>query len=516
MSSDSTPTGESGPKPTRRQVIAALGASGAFGGAAVAGTTDEATGDLGIGGGPMSSELSHLQIDWHEGPESDLPEPGAEGRFYRVTSGGSNYSAGDVLRDDGSSWGLINLGVESLSTVDLESGTPPKDNSRDSRLHRTRGRRRDLSGTIYGRPSKACVAFQIDGTRESAYTKNDPYLDNNVPVGLAVTTDRVGGTGYLTWDQIDELVNQEDWTAMNHAKSHTNFDNLGEDGMREEVYVAHRELLDRGYDPTQYVYAGGSTGGDTGKGIVSELYDYAYGIAEFTFASSQAIRPYDLPRKATESQFNSTADLKAAIDDANTNNVAVHFYTHEIIDGTESDEGPEQTSTQKLRDVINYAQNQGVDIHAPDEALRWCAPQMPFGSGGLSKMRMRPDDGSMRTTLSAGATQTIEDSTESNLVVRDESGDWFYSPPARVFHDFAAGGEQWWRDSNGNLLFRILESGTFNVASGGRLNVKGEFELNPKSSAPSSPTEGDLAYSDGSWTTNSGPHYYDGASWIEM
>lgn len=120
MSSDSTSTDESNWKTSRRKVIAALGAAGVFG-AAAAGSTGDASGDLGIGGGPMSNELSHLQIDWHEGPESDLPDPGVEGRFYRVTSGGSDYSAGDVLRDDGNSWNLLNLSVESLNTGEAQT-----------------------------------------------------------------------------------------------------------------------------------------------------------------------------------------------------------------------------------------------------------------------------------------------------------------------------------------------------------------------------------------------------------
>lgn len=123
MSSDSTPNDdESGLKANRRQVIAALGSAGAFGGAAAVGTGEEAPGDLGIGGGPMSSELSHLQIEWSEGPESDLPAASTEGRFFRVTSGGANYSAGDILRDDGSSWSLINLGVQSLNADSLDIG----------------------------------------------------------------------------------------------------------------------------------------------------------------------------------------------------------------------------------------------------------------------------------------------------------------------------------------------------------------------------------------------------------
>lgn len=405
------------------------------------------------------------------------------------------------------------------STERVSTDLVPLDPNRDARLHRTRGRRRDLTGTVYGRPSKACVAFQIDGTRESAYTNNDPYLDNNVPVGLAVTTDRVGGSGYLTWGQIDELINDEGWEMMNHTKSHTNFNILNESEMREEIYVAHRELLDKGYEPSQFVYTGGDTGGDTGKGIVAELYDYAFGINEFTFADSTAIAPYDLPRKATESQFNSTADLKSAIDTANSNDVAVHFYTHEIIEGVEGDEGPTETSTGKLTDVIAYAQNQGVDILAPDEALRYCAPQMPFGRGGLTKMRMRPDNGTVRTSLAPDSSWVIRDDAGTNRMTVAENDDWFWSPPATIFFDLESGGAVWFRDSSNNLTHRILESGTWNVEADGRLNIKGEFDLDPKTTPPSSPSNGEMAYADGTnWDPGSGEGFYgyEAGAWTKL
>ncbi len=106
----------------RRQVIAALGAAGMLGASGSA-TADETN----VGGGPMSSEISHLNLEWYEGPESDLPSPGVEGRYYRVTSGGALWNTGDVLEDTGDQWQKIDIGAkngnfESLDTEKTESG----------------------------------------------------------------------------------------------------------------------------------------------------------------------------------------------------------------------------------------------------------------------------------------------------------------------------------------------------------------------------------------------------------
>lgn len=107
----------------RRSVIAALGSSGLF--AAMAASQQSSQSSVGIGGGPMSDELSHLNLQWYEGPESELPSAGVEGRFFHVTSDGTNWTTGDVLRDDGNSWSKLDvgLGAARADSVDTDVAT---------------------------------------------------------------------------------------------------------------------------------------------------------------------------------------------------------------------------------------------------------------------------------------------------------------------------------------------------------------------------------------------------------
>ena len=115
-------TGESGRTDNailkRRDVIAGLGAAGIFA-AAASGQSQDSVGAT-IGGGPMSSEVSHLQIEWTEGARSERPDAGVENRYFRVDDR-SDAEFGTIYRDDGSSWQTVDIGVGSLEAEELNN-----------------------------------------------------------------------------------------------------------------------------------------------------------------------------------------------------------------------------------------------------------------------------------------------------------------------------------------------------------------------------------------------------------
>jgi len=127
MSQNTHDTDEPGNRLTRRQIVTALVTTGAIAGTGAAiGSEGEPNDDVNIGGGPMSSELSHLRIDWHQGPESELPNPGVTGRFFLIEDDGGEYSAGTVLEDTGEDWEVVEGlgGGDSLWTDEDGTLTP--------------------------------------------------------------------------------------------------------------------------------------------------------------------------------------------------------------------------------------------------------------------------------------------------------------------------------------------------------------------------------------------------------
>ena len=102
-------------KTTRRGALAALG----LGGLTMLGSSSASAN---IAGGPESDEIAHLARPVYEGPEDDLPGAGVEGRRYTVTDQGGVYPQYTELRDTGSEWSPINLGVGSLNTENADLG----------------------------------------------------------------------------------------------------------------------------------------------------------------------------------------------------------------------------------------------------------------------------------------------------------------------------------------------------------------------------------------------------------
>lgn len=107
---------ESMSKTTRRGLLGALGVAGLA-------SLGSGSASAQLGGGPEADAMSEYRVPTYRVPESDLDSPGVVGRRVEITSGGSSYSAGDQLVDTGSSWELINPGVGSLSTGQLDSVT---------------------------------------------------------------------------------------------------------------------------------------------------------------------------------------------------------------------------------------------------------------------------------------------------------------------------------------------------------------------------------------------------------
>ncbi len=105
---------------SRRAVIGALASAGVIGATTGAASSDTSAA---IGGGPVASEISDLEVRTYSGTFDERPDAGVEGRLYEVYDpGGEEHGA--VFYDDGSSWDKVdrrvqNLYSESINTEEL-------------------------------------------------------------------------------------------------------------------------------------------------------------------------------------------------------------------------------------------------------------------------------------------------------------------------------------------------------------------------------------------------------------
>ena len=209
----------------------------------------------------------------------------------------------------------------------------------------------------YGRPAERSVfTWFFDDAHPSVYEHRGVFTEHNVAPGIAAYTDGLDGHE-MRWAQLTEL-SDIGWEILNHSKSHAKFDQLTLEEIHEEVYASTATFLDRGISPSSFVYPYNISGGTRGKGIVAELYDFAFGTGGLLDGSTP-IDPLQLNRISGDGHGHSVAELKTLIDRAIETNTGIVFYGHDIIDDSATNEGYLETSTEKIAAIIEYVREEG-------------------------------------------------------------------------------------------------------------------------------------------------------------
>ena len=337
---------------------------------------------------------------------SKVAEPSSPGTYYG--DAGENTTVELVVADGA----FDNLTVESLDSdlVGTEKAVSRAIGSDHKQSGAIQGPQdRTGSGAQHKRPTNTpTICWTLDDGLDSHYSFRDTWETEGIKPGIAVNTNPVGSDGSMTWDQIRELVYSYEWTPLNHSKgggTGTRFSELTEDEIQNQVYDSAKAFLDEGVSPFCFVYNGGDAGGDTGKGIVSELYPYGLGTDDAAIGldgsgnpESQGEDPFDVSRVVADAVPES--DIQTYIDRAVSNNTCLILNSHEIIDGTTSDEGSGQTSTGKIQNIAQYARDAGMEWETVETTMRRSMSMAQFSDprfgrihGTLDgRMVARPED----------------------------------------------------------------------------------------------------------------------------
>jgi len=126
---------------------------------------------------------------------------------------------------------------------------------------------------------KNYLLLTIDDAFESFYLNAWPILKNKkIPFVLFVSTREIGKFGYMSWDQIREVAENNFVTIGNHSHSHEyliDWDiNKIKSDLQTSIRIFKKEL---GYSPKVFSYPFGEYSSDL-KNIVSDLkFEFAFG-----------------------------------------------------------------------------------------------------------------------------------------------------------------------------------------------------------------------------------------------
>ena len=126
--------------------------------------------------------------------------------------------------------------------------------------------------------SKKEILLTIDDAFESFYNEAWPYLKKNkIPFILFVSTEPVGKRGYMTWEQIKEVENNDFVLIGHHSHTHEYLIDASNDEFILDINKANKIFLkELGYVPSLFSYPFGEYSKFM-RDYISKNFKYAFG-----------------------------------------------------------------------------------------------------------------------------------------------------------------------------------------------------------------------------------------------
>ena len=115
---------------------------------------------------------------------------------------------------------------------------------------------KDLTKNFHTIKLEKKILITIDDAFSSFYEIAWPYLkEKKIPFILFVSTKTIGGSGYMTWDQIIELEKENTVYIGNHSHTHNYLVELKNDTFIQDISTAIKTFNNKlGYNPIFFSY----------------------------------------------------------------------------------------------------------------------------------------------------------------------------------------------------------------------------------------------------------------------
>ena len=122
------------------------------------------------------------------------------------------------------------------------------------------------------------ILITIDDGFESFYSNAWPYLkDNEIPFILFVSTEPVGKSGYMSWEQVKEINNTNFAMIGHHSHTHDYLIDKTDEEFLEDINLANEIFIKQiGYIPKLFSYPFGEYS-KFQKDYISQNFNFAFG-----------------------------------------------------------------------------------------------------------------------------------------------------------------------------------------------------------------------------------------------
>ncbi len=202
---------------------------------------------------------------------------------------------------------------------------------------------------------------QFDDSLRSTYETAFPIMRQyDIPATVYTVTGRIGNSGSLTLDQMDEL-QEAGWEFASHTHTHQHTGDLPLDEQRAELEDSKRWLLDHGFEDaaSMLAYPFGSFTTET-IDIATDYYDFAtHGQRGATHRKISA--PLSVNRHSGDNPERSMALIDILLDDRMPADTLVLYY-HDIVEDHDVWIDPDA-----FRETVAYIDERGANCRPTSE-----------------------------------------------------------------------------------------------------------------------------------------------------
>ena len=292
--------------------------------------------------------VEDARLDWREMVDeySDLPTNARKGTTVGVKEQGIIY------RYNGSTWDrLFEINLNPIAEVD--DRLTSQLNETDDKIF--------FDSLVNKKKNRRMILWIDDDSHVGVYTKIKPLIEEyNIPMTVAVITDRPFNSPYLTKQQIEELrlIGVE---FVSHAHTHDinhRLSDMSEEELHQEFSTSKRIIKENGWNDSVVVYPFGSTNAlvrDVARQYFEAGFDVHKGVVK------DPMDQFNIPRISADSP-RTLSDLKGYIDEAKQTDESIVFMTHVDQYGG--------LDMQKTRETIEYAHANGYEFVTVGEFLK--------------------------------------------------------------------------------------------------------------------------------------------------
>ena len=156
------------------------------------------------------------------------------------------------------------------------------------------------------------ILITIDDGFQSFYKEAWPYLkSNNIPFILFVSTEPVGKSGYMTWDQIIEIENSSLGIIGHHSHTHEYLIDMTNKDFINDIEIASKIFKEKlGYVPSIFSYPFGEYSKFM-KDYISNKFTLAFGQHSGVIDLNKD--KYELPRFPINEKYGNLKRFKSVI-----------------------------------------------------------------------------------------------------------------------------------------------------------------------------------------------------------